>query len=113
MHCGVEVTESSTNKQHHLWGLGEVTLVVVVITAGPLTKRCCLLLQSLAGRKTIAVRAFLRIVLVLWLVLESYGTLVASSAPLVMPLHDSDIPMNVPITSRNKQTITLGRQRPM
>jgi hypothetical protein len=27
--------------------------------------------------------------------------LVAVSAPLVMPLHDSDIPMNVPFTSQN------------
>jgi hypothetical protein len=44
--------------------------------------------------------------MVLWLVLKSYGTLVAVSAQLVMPLHDSDIPMNVSITLRNKQTIT-------
>jgi len=28
------------------------------------------------------------------------------SAPLVMPLHDSDIPMNVSFTFFNKQTIT-------
>jgi hypothetical protein len=45
--------------------------------------------------------------IVLWLVLESYGTLVAVSAPLVMPLPDSDIPMNVPLRFViNKQTIT-------
>ena len=31
------------------------------------------------------------------------GTLVAVSAPLVMPIRDSDIPMNVPFTLRNKQ----------
>jgi len=48
--------------------------------------------------------------MVLWLLLESYGTLGAVSAPLVMPLHDSDIPMNVPITFRNTQTLTLGFQ---
>jgi hypothetical protein len=37
------------------------------------------------------------------LFLESYGTLVTVSAPLVMPMCDSDIPMNVPFTFRNKQ----------
>jgi hypothetical protein len=26
----------------------------------------------------------------------------------VMPVHESDIPMNVPFTSRNKQPITRG-----
>ena len=31
--------------------------------------------------------------------LESYGTCVAVSAPLVMPLQDLDIPANVPFTS--------------
>jgi hypothetical protein len=36
--------------------------------------------------------------MVLRLFLESHGTLVAVSAPLVMPLRDSDIPMNVPFT---------------
>jgi hypothetical protein len=39
--------------------------------------------------------------------LESYGTLVAVSAPLVMHFHDSDIRMNVPFTSCNKQPNTL------
>jgi hypothetical protein len=38
---------------------------------------------------------------VLWLVLESYGTLEAVSAALVMPLHDSDISINVPFTFYN------------
>jgi hypothetical protein len=33
--------------------------------------------------------------------LEWYGTWVAVSAPLVLPLHDSDIPMNNPITFCN------------
>ena len=37
------------------------------------------------------------------LFLESYGTLVAVSAPLVMPMCDSDIPMNVPCRFRNEQ----------
>jgi hypothetical protein len=49
--------------------------------------------------------------LVLRIFLESYGTLVADSTPLVMPLHDSDIStdilMNVPFTSCSKQPITL------
>jgi hypothetical protein len=35
---------------------------------------------------------------VLRLFLGSHGTLVAVSAPLMMPLRDSDIPMNVPFT---------------
>ena len=43
--------------------------------------------------------------MVLWLFVESYGTLAAVSVPLVMPLHDPDIPMNVPITFRNKQPV--------
>ena len=34
---------------------------------------------------------------------ESYGMLVAVSAPLVMPLHDSDILMNVPFKCCNNQ----------
>jgi len=38
--------------------------------------------------------------------LTRYGTLVALSAPLVMPLHDSDIQMNVPITFRNGQPMS-------
>ena len=37
--------------------------------------------------------------------------LVAVSAPLAMLLHDSDIPMNVPCTFRDKQTITLVLRR--
>jgi hypothetical protein len=43
----------------------------------------------------------------------SYGTLVAVSAPLVMPLHDSDILMNVPFTSCNKQPNTRRMDRRM
>ncbi len=39
--------------------------------------------------------------------LESHGTLVAVSAPLLMPLRDSDIQMNVPYTLRNKQPFPL------
>jgi hypothetical protein len=41
--------------------------------------------------------------MVLQLFVESHGTLVAVSVPLVMPLRDSDIPMNVPIAFRNTQ----------
>jgi hypothetical protein len=51
----------------------------------------------------LTVRAFPASRMVLRLLLESSGTLVAVSAPLVMPLHDSDIPTNVPFTFRNKQ----------
>jgi hypothetical protein len=36
----------------------------------------------------------------------SHGTLVAVSAPFMMPLRDSDIPMNAPFTLRNKQPLT-------
>jgi hypothetical protein len=46
--------------------------------------------------------------MVLQLSLGSHGTLVAVSAPLMMPLRDSDIPMNVPFTFRNKQPLSLG-----
>jgi hypothetical protein len=46
--------------------------------------------------------------MVLRLFVESHGTLVAVSAPFVMPLRDLDIPMNVPITFRNKQPFPLG-----
>ena len=35
-----------------------------------------------------------------------YGTLGAVSAPLVMPLHDLEIPISVPITFRDQQLIT-------
>ena len=45
--------------------------------------------------------------------LEWYGTMVAVSASLVMPLWDSDIPMNVPMTFRNKQPITAAWRRCM
>ena len=41
--------------------------------------------------------------MVLRLFVEVHGTLVTVPAPLVMPLRDSDIPMNVPFTFRNKQ----------
>ena len=50
---------------------------------------------SSGGRVFVARRMVLR------LFLESNGTLVAVSAPLVMPLCDSDIPMNVPFTILN------------
>jgi hypothetical protein len=35
-----------------------------------------------------------------------HDTLVAASAPFMMPLRDSDIPMNVPFTISNKQPLT-------
>ncbi len=44
--------------------------------------------------------------MVLRFFLGSHGTLVAVSAPFIMPLRDSDIPMNVPFTLRNKQPLT-------
>ena len=46
--------------------------------------------------------------------LGSHGTLVAVSAPFMMPLRDSDIPMNVPFTLRNKQPLTpsITRETP-
>jgi len=40
--------------------------------------------------------------MVLRVFLGSHDTLVAVSAPLMMPLRDSDIPMNVPFTFSNK-----------
>ena len=40
--------------------------------------------------------------MLLRLLIESYGTLVAVSAPLVMPLCDSEIPMKIPFAFRNK-----------
>ena len=43
--------------------------------------------------------------MVLRVFLGSHGTLVAVSAPLMMPLCDSDIPMNVPFTFSNKQPL--------
>ena len=52
-------------------------------------------------------RVFVAGRMVFRLFLESYGTLVTVSAPLVMPMCDSDIPMNVPFTFRNKQPFPL------
>ena len=43
--------------------------------------------------------------MVLLLSLGSHGTMVAVSAQFMMPLGDSDIPMNVPFTFRNKQPL--------
>jgi hypothetical protein len=43
--------------------------------------------------------------MVLRVFLGSHGTLVAVSSPLMMPLRDSDIPMNVPFTFSNKQPL--------
>jgi hypothetical protein len=55
--------------------------------------------------------------MVLRLFLGSHGTLVVVSAPLMMPLRDKDIPMNVPFTFCNKQplptnasTVCVGKQ---
>jgi hypothetical protein len=45
--------------------------------------------------------------MVLRVFLGSHGTLVAVSAPLMMPLRDSDIPMNVPFTFSNTQPLPL------
>ena len=44
--------------------------------------------------------------MVLRFFLGSHGTLVAASAPFMMPLCDSDIPMNVLFTLRNKPPLT-------
>ena len=44
--------------------------------------------------------------MVLRVFLGSHGTLVAVLAPFMMPPRDSDIPMNVPFTIRNKQPLT-------
>ena len=41
--------------------------------------------------------------MVFWFFPGSHGTLVAVSAPFMLPLRDSDIPINVPFTFRNKQ----------
>jgi hypothetical protein len=46
--------------------------------------------------------------MLLRLFLGSHGTLVAVSAPFMMPLRDSDIPMNVPFTFCNKQPLYLS-----
>ena len=43
--------------------------------------------------------------MVLRVFLGSHGTLVAVSAPFMMPLRDSDIPMNVPFTFSNEQPL--------
>jgi hypothetical protein len=48
--------------------------------------------------------------MVLLVFLGSHGTLVAVSAPFMMPLCDSDIPMNVPFTFSNKQPLSLIRR---
>ncbi len=45
--------------------------------------------------------------MVLWLSLGSHGTLVAVSVPFMMPLRDSDIPMNVPFMFRNQQPLPI------
>jgi hypothetical protein len=44
--------------------------------------------------------------MVLLFFLGSHGTLVGVSEPFMMPLLDSDIPMNVPFTFSNKQPLT-------
>jgi hypothetical protein len=46
--------------------------------------------------------------MVLRVFLGSHDTLVAVSAPFMMPLCDSDIPMNVPFTFSNKQPLSLS-----
>ena len=48
--------------------------------------------------------------MVLRVFLGSHGTLVAVSAPFMMPLRDSDIPMNVPFTFSNKQPLHQQNQ---
>jgi hypothetical protein len=53
----------------------------------------------------------LRVVWFFGFFLGSHGTLVAVSAPLMMPLHDSDIPMNVPFTFSNKQPLARRHRR--
>ncbi len=55
--------------------------------------------EEMAGRMFPAGRMVLR------LFLGSHGTLVVVSAPFMMPLRDSDIPMNVPCTFCNKQPL--------
>jgi hypothetical protein len=47
----------------------------------------------------------LRVVWFFGFFLGSHVMLVAVSAPLMMPLRDSDIPMNVPFTFSNKQPL--------
>jgi hypothetical protein len=47
--------------------------------------------------------------MVLRLFLGSHGTLVAVSTQLMLPLRDSDIPMNVPLTFHNKQPLPPER----
>ena len=42
--------------------------------------------------------------------LRTHGTMVDISAPFVMPMCDSDIPMNVPFTSRNKQPFPHAKE---
>ena len=50
----------------------------------------------------------LRVVWFFGFFLGSHVMLVAVSAPLMMPLRDSDIPMNVPFTCSNKQALNPG-----
>jgi hypothetical protein len=47
------------------------------------------------------------------LFLGSHGTLVAVSAPFMMPLRDSDIPMNVPFTFRNQPPLHSAVAAPL
>ena len=42
--------------------------------------------------------------------LHTHGTMVDVSAPFVMPMCDSDILMNVPFTSRNKQPFPHAKE---
>ena len=42
--------------------------------------------------------------------LHTHGTMVDVSAPFVMPMCDSDILMNVPLTSRNKQPFPHAKE---
>ena len=42
--------------------------------------------------------------------LRTHGTMVDVSAPFVMPMCDSDILMNVPFTSRNKQPFPHAKE---
>ena len=57
----------------------------------------------------LSVWMFAAVRMVLRVFLGSHGTLVAVSAPFMMPLHDSDIPMNVPFTFSNKQPLHVPR----
>jgi hypothetical protein len=100
------------------WNHGCTVSVGLRILSVPLDLRILsapldLWILSVPGEKKIIYRGMCVFAscMVLWFVLESHGTLVAVSAPLVMPLHDSDIPMNVPFTFLNQQTITSRNYR--